>query len=54
MNFDVLMRFQDSLEGVGIAGNDCAVYVDGNPVYRHFAGYQNRETGEKITDRTFP
>lgn len=52
MNFDALMRFQDSLEGVGIAGNDCAVYVDGNPVYRHFVGYQNRETGEKITDRT--
>ena len=46
MTFDRLADFQDGLIRLGIGGNDCAVYVDGEPVYRHFAGWQNLE--EKI------
>ena len=52
MNFKALSDFQDSLIDLGIGGNDCAVYVDGKQVYRHFSGWQNLEEGIKINDKT--
>ena len=52
MAFEWLKGFQDGLEERGIGGNDCAVYVDGEQVYRHFSGYQNREDEIPISEDT--
>ncbi len=52
MNWDTLRQFQDGLAELGIAGNDLAVYVKGQPVYRHFSGWQNMEKRIPITERT--
>lgn len=52
MLFDRLAEFQDGLEKLGIGGNDCAVYLDGKPVFRHFAGWQDRERGIRIDENT--
>ncbi len=48
MNFDKLRAFQDRLTEWRIPGNDCAVYKDGETVYRHMSGYSNVERGAKI------
>ena len=52
MSFERLAEFQDGLEKIGIGGNDCAVYLDGKPVYRHFSGWQDRERGIRINENT--
>lgn len=49
MDKNRLMAFQDSLEEMGIAGNDLAVFVDGKEVYRYTRGWQNPITGERLT-----
>ncbi len=43
MNFNRLREFQDMLVSWRIPGNDCAVYKDGDTVYRHMAGFANVE-----------
>lgn len=57
MNFDKLAAFQDRLIERGIGGNDCAIYVGFDQVYRHFSGWQNREacihTSESTLYRMF-
>ncbi len=45
--FEELRKLQDSfVTDYDIPGNDCIVYKDGKEVYRHYAGYSDRE--EKI------
>ena len=43
MNKARLMEFQDSLEDMGIAGNDLAIYVDDREVYRYIRGMSHIE-----------
>ncbi|MBQ7792302.1 MAG: serine hydrolase, partial [Clostridia bacterium] len=43
MNFDSLTALLDSFPGIGSPGVDCAVYVDHEPIYRHMAGFSDRE-----------
>ncbi len=52
MNWNALRHFQDSLQDLGIAGNDLAVYVKSEPVYRYCTGWQNREKQIPISERT--
>ena len=43
MRFDSVRVYQDSLLSKGIAGNDCAVFIRGECVYRHFSGWADME-----------
>jgi len=43
MNFDRLTALLDSFPTIGIPGVDCAVFVDHEPVYRHMAGFSDKE-----------
>ena len=43
MTFKEIRAFQDSLIGIGIGGNDLAIYVDHKPVYRYMTGFQNMD-----------
>lgn len=52
VNFDRLAAFQDQLIERGIGGNDCAIYVDSRPVYRHFSGWQNLEARIPVSEST--
>ena len=46
------MEFQDSLEDMGIAGNDLAIYADGREIYRYLRGMSHIETNVPITAGT--
>ena len=52
MDLKQLARFQDGLSAMGIAGNDLAVYLNGQPVYRHCTGWQDIGQGIPITEQT--
>ncbi len=52
MNFERLTSFLDGLPEIGIAGSDCAVYLHGDPVFRHMSGYQDIEHGIRINEHT--
>ena len=52
MNFDKLAAFQDRLIERGIGGNDCAIYVGFDQVYRHFSGWQNLEERIRTSEST--
>ncbi len=52
MNKQRLMDFQKSLEEMGIAGNDLAIYFDGKEIYRYLSGYAEIESGRKIGEST--
>ena len=52
MDWKTLVQFQDRLQTLGIAGNDLAVYVKGENVYRHFSGWQDIEKRIPITAHT--
>lgn len=52
MNKFRLMEFQDSLEEMGIAGNDLALYVDGQEVYRYIRGMSHIETNIPLSEKT--
>ena len=62
MTFQDVRAFQDSLIGMGIGGNDLALYVDFKPVYRYMTGWQdmwkgipvNRDTMYKMFSMTKP
>ncbi len=41
MDFSKLREFQDYLAHWRIPGNDCSVFIDGEEVYRHMAGYSD-------------
>ena len=46
MDFQDIQAFQDSLTQFGIGGNDLALYIGYEPVYRYMTGFRNIE--EKI------
>ena len=52
MNWTVIAEFQDRLCNMGIAGNDLAVYLNGDAVYRHLTGFQNVEKRIPIAEST--
>lgn len=53
MNFNALTEYLKTLEGeLGLAGYDCAVYLDGGEVYRRMDGYADREAGRPIAHDT--
>ena len=52
MNKQRLIEFQDSLEEMGIAGNDLAVFVEGIPIYRYIRGMQDVADGIKMSKNT--
>ncbi|MBP3368567.1 MAG: beta-lactamase family protein, partial [Clostridia bacterium] len=41
MDFSKLREFQDYLANWRIPGNDCSVFIGGEEVYRHMAGYSD-------------
>lgn len=45
MDFSALTAYLDSLKDVGMPGCDLAVYRDHRKIYRHYAGFRNREAG---------
>ena len=45
MSFLDLTRFLDTLPGLDTPGVDCIVMQDHKPIYRHYAGYADREAG---------
>ena len=47
-DFAALGAFLDSLKNRGIPGADVAVMRDHKPLYRHQAGWRDREAGEKL------
>ena len=53
MNFNALNEYLKTLEGeLGLAGYDCAVYLDGGEVYRRMEGYADREANRPIARDT--
>lgn len=48
MNFDRLRQFQDWLVDWRIPGNDCSVFLDHREVYRHRAGWADKENGRPM------
>lgn len=52
MNFNKLDEFLLSLEKRGMAGTDCAIYLDGSLVHRHMQGLADREQNVPITNST--
>ncbi len=53
MNFNALNEYLKTLEGeLGLAGYDCAVYLDGGEVYRRMEGYADREASRPIARDT--
>ena len=53
MNFNALTEYLKTLEGeLGLAGYDCAVYLDCGEVYRRMEGYADRETRRPIAHDT--
>jgi CubicO group peptidase (beta-lactamase class C family) len=53
LNKDKLINFLDSLEGAGIPGCDCIVYHNHQPVFRHMAGYANKDRTKPISGETY-
>ena len=45
MDFSALTAYLDSLKDVGMPGCDLAVYRDHRKIYRHHAGFRDREAG---------
>lgn len=45
MTFRDIEALQDGFTSIGIAGNDFAIYLDGECVYRHMTGLRNVEEG---------
>ena len=43
MNFEKLEALLNTFPELGIPGVDCAVYVNHEPVFRHMAGYSDKE-----------
>lgn len=52
MNQTELTDFMNSLEQFGIPGCDCVVYHNHKSVFRHMAGYANKEKTKPITSDT--
>ena len=52
MRFQQLKDFQDQLSTIGIGGNDLALYLNGQQVYRHLSGFQNVEKALPINEQT--
>ncbi|MBR4768881.1 MAG: beta-lactamase family protein [Lachnospiraceae bacterium] len=52
MNFDRLKEYQDSLSKIGIAGNDLAIYVGYDEVYRYQTGFADLENRRPIDSGT--
>ena len=48
MDFTRLRDFQDYLVSWRIPGNDCMVTKDGEPVYRYFTGWADKEAGRPM------
>lgn len=52
MNTNRLIKFMDTLEGLGIPGCDCVVYQNHKPVFRHMTGYADKGRTKPISNKT--
>ncbi|MBQ3669250.1 MAG: beta-lactamase family protein [Clostridia bacterium] len=49
MNFEALKSYMDSLDTAVVPGIDLIVYREHSQIFRHFAGYKDRENGVKLS-----
>jgi len=52
MDFSNVLKFQESLESIGVPGTDLSIYLKGKEVYRHQAGFADLESRTPISPDT--